>query len=29
MTLTDAAAIIRDLQRELRRETERRWEGNR
>lgn len=27
--LTDAAAIIRDLMRELRRETERRWEGNR
>lgn len=27
--LTDAAAIIRDLLRELRRETERRWEGNR
>jgi|SRR5690606_31206964 len=27
--LTDAAAIIRDLMHELRRETERRWEGNR
>ena len=27
--LTDAAAIIQDLMRELRRETERRWEGNR
>jgi len=27
--LTDAAAIIRDLMRELRREVERRWEGNR
>jgi len=27
--LTDAAAVIRDLMRELRRETERRWEGNR
>lgn len=27
--LTDAAAIIRDLMRELRRETERRWDGNR
>lgn len=29
VALTDAAAIIRDLMRELRRETERRWEGNR
>lgn len=29
VALTDAAAIIRDLLSELRRETERRWEGNR
>lgn len=29
VALTDAAATIRDLLRELRRETERRWEGDR